>query len=183
MTAGGKRVADALAEQKALLDQAASEQAQLELLEPLTPLEMAEAQEALGENAGRLAVMREARRRRGRPKGVRNKRTDDFVKYASQFGVDPARVLMEIASTDPEVLVERSAAMDPVKKRLAYGEAQSMRIRAAETLMPYFHGKKPLQVDMNFSGLSDLVIAGVTHSEAEVQSIIEADFTALEGDE
>lgn len=146
-----------LAEAKALVDAAAADEAeQLDLLaEPISAEEMAEAHERLGPKAGPLTVLREAReeRKRGRTPGSRNRRTDDFVRYASQFGSDPAVVLMQIASTPEEVAVERSAAMDPVKRRLSWGDARAMRVRAAEALLPYFHGKQPVRVDATIRGV------------------------------
>ncbi|PTR07878.1 MULTISPECIES: hypothetical protein [unclassified Novosphingobium] len=181
---GGKVEAGALIEQsKALVDAAAAEEQQLSMLEPVTPEEMAIAREELGGEAGRLTVLRHARAtRRGRPAGVKNRRTEDFRKYILGFGQDPAITLMQIQNTDPEILVERSAEMDPVKRRMSYGDAQQLRVRCAEALMPFIHSKQPVAVDMNFSGLSDLVIAGVTHSEAQVQDIIEGDFMPLDDD-
>lgn len=172
MNPGGKIDAEKLvSDSKALIEGAAVEEEQLSLIDPLTPIEMAEAQERLGPEAPRLAVMREARATRGRPRGVKNRRTDDFRRYILQFGQDPAITLMQIQSSDPEVLVERSAAMDPPKKRLSYGEAQSMRIRAAETLMPFIHSKQAA-VDQNGETVAPLIIAGSTHTVAQVQDII-----------
>lgn len=179
---GGKVEAGALIEQsKALVDAATDEERQLSMLEPVTPEEMEIAREQLGGEAGHLTVLRHARsNRRGRPAGVKNKRTEDFRKYILGFGQDPAITLMQIQATDPEVLVERSAAMDPAKRRMSYGDAQQLRVRCAEALMPFIHSKQPVAVDMNFTGLSDLVIAGVTHSDAQVQDIIEGDFLPLD---
>lgn len=167
---GGKTVADQLvAQSKALFEAAAAEQEQLDLLDPISPEEMALAQEELGPNAGNIAVLQHARaKKKGRPLGSRNKRTDDFAAYILQFGHDPARTLMEIQSTAPEMLVERSRQLDPVKRRLAYGDAQALRVRCAEALMPYLHGKKPVTVDANIRGvmvveeLGDTVARGVT---------------------
>ena len=167
---------------KALIDGAAAEEEQLSLLDPVLPIEAAEAQERLGPLAGRLAVLQEARRVRGRPKGVKNRRTDDFRRYIMQFGQDPAITLMQIQSTDPEVLVERSAAMDPTKKRLSYGEAQSLRVRCAETLMPFIHSKQAA-VDQNGETVAPLIIAGTTHTNAQVQDIINGQALDADWDE
>lgn len=173
---------------KAAVDQAqqqlaerAAEEEQLSLLDPLTAEEIHEAREAIGSGAGMVTVLQEARKRRaGRPKGVRNKRTDDFARYIAQFGQDPAITLMQIQSTTPEELVNRSEMLDPVKRRMSYGDAQALRVRCAEALMPYIHSKKPVAVDMTFSGVSDLYIEGVTHSSAEMADIIDADFMPLD---
>lgn len=138
---------------KAVTNAAAAEAQQLDLLEPLTAEELHDASEALGPNAGLVAVQREARAKRGRPRGARNKRTDDFAKYISQFGRDPAVTLMEIQSTPPEELVARSQLLDPLKRRLSFGDAQSLRVRCAEALMPYMNSKKPIAVDATIRGV------------------------------
>ncbi len=152
---GGKGAAQQLVDDaKALVEAAAAEERQLDLLDPITPEEMVEAQEALGPNAGALAVLRHAREtRRGRPLGSKNRRTDDFERYISQFGSDPAIALTRIHSSTPEMLVERSRQLDPPKRRLSYGDAQSMIIRAAEAMMPFRHSKKPVAVDHTVRGV------------------------------
>jgi hypothetical protein len=156
--AGGKAVLeDAAAETKRLLDEAAAaeREQQMELLEPLSAEELADAQEELGPRAKPLAVLRHAREKRavGRPKGARNRRTKDMVAYLSQFGPDPAVVMMRIMADSEEAMVERSRAIDPVKRQLSWGDARAMRIRCAETMQPYFHGKQPVQVDATVRGV------------------------------
>lgn len=165
---------------------------QLSLLDPVSPEEMVEAREELGPDAGHMSVLRLAReRRRGRPKGAKNKRTDDLAKYLLQFGEDPLVGAIRLASTPPEVLIEASKqekvhsfskAGDPrlVIERMTYAEANALIMRARELIAPYIHGKKPVQLVHDFSGLKDLVIEGVTHSREEVQDIVEADFVAIE---
>lgn len=151
----GKAVAeDLLADAKRLLEDARIEEQQLDLLEPISSEEMQLAQDALGPRAGRMAVLQQARAsRRGRPKGARNKRSDDFAAYLSQFGPDPAVVLAQIVGTPEEVMVERSAAMDPAKRRMSFGDARAIRVRCAEALMPYYHGKVPVKIDATIRGV------------------------------
>jgi hypothetical protein len=172
---------------------------QMDLLEPITPEEMVEAREELGAEAGRLTLLRHAReKRRGRPKGARNKRTDDLAKYLLQFGEDPLVGAMRLATTQPEVLIEASTreftdvrtvgsgehAKVVVTKydapTMSYPDAHALIMRARELVAPYIHGKKPVQLVHDFSGLKDLVIEGVTHSREEVEDIVEADFIAIE---
>lgn len=161
-----KVMGDALADAKALVEGAAAETSeQLELLGEVTPEDMVEAREILGPDAGRLAVVREARRlQRGRPKGARNKRTDDFARYLLSFGQHPAITMMQIQSTPPELLIEASQQEkvhsfskngDPrvVIERMTYADAQSLRIRCAEGLMPYLESKKPVAVDATIRGV------------------------------
>jgi hypothetical protein len=127
---------------------------------------MAEAREALGPEAGRLAVLRHAReiRGRGRPKGSRNKRTDDFARYILSFGQDPAVTMMQIQATPPEALIQASeqekvhsfrkdGAANIVTERMSYEQAQSLRIRCAEALMPFIHQKKPVAIDHTIRGV------------------------------
>jgi hypothetical protein len=136
----------------------------LELLETPSPEEIAEAREELGPDAGGLSVVRQARAKRGagRPLGVRNRRTDDFEKYILGFGQDPAITMMQIQATPPEVLIEASRrtvkkvvkdSFVEVEEALSYGEAQSLRIRCAEGLMPYVHSKKPVAIDARILGV------------------------------
>lgn len=164
---------------------------QLDMLDPVTPEEMAEARERLGPQAGRLSVLRDARdSKRGRPPGARNKRTDDFARYILSFGQHPAVTMMQIQATPPEILIQaseqpkvhsfqRDGTANIVTERLTYAEAQSLRIRCAEGLLPYLESKKPVAVDMTFSGISDLIIAGETHSDEEVRDILEAEFAEV----
>lgn len=192
-TGDAKLVADVMSDAKSMLTAAEAEEArQLDMLAP-TAEEMVEAREALGPAAGKMAVLREARNRRGRPKGSKNRRTDDLARYLLGFGQHPAITMMQIQSTPPEVLIEASKQEkvhsfsklgEPriVIERLTYSEAQSLRIRCAEGLMPYFESKKPVAVDMTFSGVADLIIEGVTHSREEVADIVDADFLDLDGE-
>lgn len=161
---GDAAIAKAVVDQaKELLGEASAEAEQLDLLEQPTPEEIAEARELLGPEAGRLTVVRHARDvRRGRPAGSRNKRTDDFARYISQFGQDPAITMMQIQSTPPEVLMEASTrtVTKVIKDRLvtyeeamSYQEAQSLRIRCAEGLMPFIHSKKPVAIDARILGV------------------------------
>lgn len=152
---GGKVVAnDALAAAKAEFEAAASEEQQLNLLEPLTAEELDDAREAMGPGAGLVSVMKEARKRRaGRTPGARNRRTEDFARYISQFGQDPAITLMQIQSTPTEELVARSKLLDVPKRQMSYADAESLRIRCAEALMPYIHSKKPVAVDATVRGV------------------------------
>lgn len=144
----------AVAEARSLLAGAAAEEEQLDLLEPLTAAELDDVRQELGAGAGLVTVMRVAReRRQGRPKGSRNKRTDDFARYIGQFGQDPAITLMQIQSTPTEELVARSRLLDLPKRQMSYADAESLRIRCAEALLPYIHSKKPVAIDATIRGV------------------------------
>lgn len=189
-------VAAAVADAKELISQAQPPAAeQLSLLdEAPTVEEMAEAKEQLqrqGLPDGHLDIMREARRS-GRRKGSRNRRTDDLAKYLLQFGKHPAITLMELQSAPALALVElsrkrvkrvtRSGNVVEVDEEMSIAEAYSLKARAAAELMPYFESKRPVAVDMTFSGVSDLIIAGVTHSETEMRDLIDAEFMEVPDD-
>lgn len=163
---GDAAVAKAIVDQaKELLADASADAEQLELLAVPTAEEMAEAREELGPGAGRLTVLRHAReKRRGRPAGARNKRTDDFARYILSFGQDPAITLMEIQSTPEEAMMEASvrefkevtssgAIITYTAPTLNYEAARSLRIRCAEALMPFIHSKKPVAIDATIRGV------------------------------
>ena len=192
-TGDAKVAADVVADAKRLLDAEQAEQEQLDLLAPVSAEEMVEARQELGTGAGRMAVLRHARekRGRGRPPGSRNKRTDDFARYLLGFGQHPAITMMQIQSTQPEMLIEASkqekvhsfnkfGEANVVVERMTYAEAQSLRIRCAENLLPYLESKKPVAVDMTFNGVADLMIEGVTHSRDEMQDMIEGEYLPVD---
>ena len=189
-------MSEALDQAKDLVATARVEAEQLDMLNP-TPEEILEARERLGPLAGNMAALREARtRQRGRPKNAKNKRTDDFARYLLQFGQHPSITMMQVQATPPEVLVENSRRtvskvlkggkdrddkiVQVVEETLTYEAAQSLRIRCAEGLLPYLESKKPVAVDMTFSGVADLMIEGVTHSAEEMRDIVDADFLPVD---
>ena len=176
---------DAVRAAKALVEAPGAQAEQLQFLP--TPEDMMEAQAVLREgNRGDINqrdVLAEARRGGGRKPGSRNRRTDDFSRWILSLGQHPAVTLMKIQSTPPEVLVERSAAMDPAKRRMSYGDAQNLIARCADILLPYIEGKKPIAIDLNTKGDFNLLIPGVNiapedaHAMATGQFVLEAEFT------
>lgn len=176
----GKGVAEQLVGQsKTLVEQSRRREEQLGMFDPVTPEEMADAQGRLGPNAGNMAVLQEARRGRGRPKNSRNKRSSDFAAFILSHGTHPAITMMQIQSTPPEVLVERSRQIDPVKRRLSYGDAQALRVRCAEGLLPYIESKKPVAVELDAKGDFNLLIPGVNISPDDADAMAAGTFTFL----
>jgi hypothetical protein len=167
---------DLVREGKALIEQARGREQQLALLEPVSPEEMQRAREDLGPKVGELTVLEHARKGRGRPKGVRNRRTEDFRRYILGFGRHPALTMMEIQNTAPEVLIERSKMLDPPKRRLSYGDAQQLRLRAAEGLMPFIESKQPVAVELTADGDFNLIIPGLNVTEADAAAAADGSF-------
>ena len=161
--------------------------AQQELIEPLSQDDLFDARQELGPDAGNVAVLAHARARRaGRPKGARNRRSEDLEKYLRPMGPDPLVNAYIIAGSDPYVLMENSRRIvqkvlkngDVVKveESMSFQEAMALIARYSEMVLPYIHQKKPVQVDATIRHDGDLIIAGETHSVAETASIIEAEF-------
>lgn len=184
---GNKTLTDGiLREAQKLVDSGRATQQQLELTDPLTAEEIFAAKVSLGFGAGLVSIMAEARKAKGRRPGARNRRNDDFVRYISQFGQDPAITLMQIQSTPPEELVARSHMLDPEKRRMSYADAQGLRTRCAEALLPYMHSKMPLSVELGEAGDFNLLIPGTNISiddaalAASGQFVLEAEFTDVD---
>lgn len=154
-------------------DLLASERArQLDLLAVPDAADVVAAREELGVFADREVVLQSARRR-GRPPGAVNKRTGDFAKWLLGFGPHPAVTMMRIQGMRTEDLAKIINAK-PI-------EALDRQIRCATELLPYLEGKQPIAIDINakLEGLGTLVIAGVTHSEAEVAEILAGEFVEV----
>lgn len=182
-TASGDRAImdEAMRDAMALVTAAAAEEEQLDMLDPLSSEELVEAQEALGPCAGRLAVVRQARAaRRGRPKGARNKRTDDLVAYLSQFGPDPLVAAMRIIAEEEEMMVQRSRDNGDGKRTMTFGEARATRMRMIELAARYWHSPKPVAVDHSFSGVGDMYIDGVNHVTMSAENIADAEFLPVD---
>lgn len=170
---------DALRDAKGQVERAGASQAeQLEFLP--TPEEMSEAHHVLSQDTRNAPksrdVLAEARRRGGRKPGSRNRRTDDFSRWILSHGQHPAVTLMQISTTPPEVLVERSAAMDSPKRRMSYGDAQNLRARCADILLPYIEGKKPIAVEIGVNGDFNLLIPGLNISEDDARLAADGQF-------
>lgn len=181
---------------KAIVDQARpdaevrrADREQLQFLDPISADEIFSAQEALGGSKPLVEVLREAKKgRAGRKPGSRNRRTDDFARYIRQFGQDPAITLMQIQSTSAEELVARSQLIDTVKRQMSLADAMALRARCAAELMPYLHGKKPIEIDVGLNGDFNLLIPGINISPADAQKaadgqfVLEADYEDIDGE-
>lgn len=181
----GRAIMDNAREQ---LDAERAQAEQLDFLEPITPEDVWDARQDLGPDADYLDVTKAAReRKRGRPQGSRNRRTDDLERFLLSHGQHPAVTLMQIQSTAPEVLMEASKRRkvhsfqkdgkpNVVIEHMTYEAAQSLRARCADILMPYLVGKKPIAIDMTLRDVGDLIIEGVTHTAEEIEGIVDAEY-------
>lgn len=91
-------------------------------------------------------------RRRGRKPGAKNRRTADFERYMLQFGPHPGIVLMRTMARPVEMLAAELGC--------SASEAKDKQLRCAAELMPYFVGKKPIDVNVNANGHMTLIIGG-----------------------
>jgi hypothetical protein len=94
-----------------------------------------------GVAAGGPIAAGEPARKRGRPKGSRNRRSEELIRWVLAKHQHPLLTLAE-TYTKP---VEELARELNVKK----GEAMALKVRCAVEALPYFESKKPvsLQVD------------------------------------
>lgn len=99
------------------------------------------------------ALEAQGQARLGRPKGARNRKTAEVQAYYLARGYrDPLLILAEIANADPLALAKliggkgaKRAALDAIRG-------------AAGELMPYFHGKMPVKVEVEGGLLPVLAI-------------------------
>lgn len=119
-----------------------------------------------------------ARKRIGRPAGARNKRDADAERwYFAKGFVDPLQRLGELVSEDPRVLQAWFAehagfdSDDKLRTPPSLLEVVRMQIAAAGELMPYLHGKKPLEVVVGDERLPMLMIDLGTNQLAEGRAI------------
>jgi hypothetical protein len=86
----------------------------------------------------------------GRPKGARNRRTQEFIDdMLAITGKSPGEVLARRMVEDPIVLAKRL--------NIAVEEADKRIHQAAEALLPYFHQKLPQAIELD-RGVVDLII-------------------------
>lgn len=96
----------------------------------------------------------ESNGRAGRPVGAVNKRSDSLKRYILGLGFKhPAIVLADIASASVPQLRRQVAG-------LKAGEALSLKVRAAEALMPYFEQKLPTAIELPPNDRRPVLIIG-----------------------
>lgn len=93
------------------------------------------------------------KRGRGRPPGATNKRTEAWVDYLLARYQSPLVVLAEIYAR-PVAVLAAELGCDKL-------EAFRMQLSAAEKLAPYVHAKQPVAIQIDPSGVVNLVIQTV----------------------
>lgn len=91
-------------------------------------------------------------RRPGRPAGALNRKTrvlGDYLRSLTSYR-DPALILAEAASRTPEEIATQLGCTKY--------EAEKLRLGCAEALMPYLHGKMPVELQIEDSRLPVLMI-------------------------
>lgn len=156
---------EALDGARSAFDQAVADAAgeQLPLLDDGPDLGMSEQHLGLGDAAEIYAIAEERgqgladavqeARRRGRKPGAKNRRTGDFARYLLQFGPHPGVAMMRTVARPVELL---SAELG-----CSLYEAAQLQTRCQAELLPYFEGKKPVDVNVNTNGHMTLIMAGV----------------------
>lgn len=86
----------------------------------------------------------------GRPPGARNRRTEEWVEYLGNKGRLPLEVLHELYNKP----------LDELKAELGCSSLEAMQERrhAAVAALPYLHQKMPIALDVDQSGVVQLVI-------------------------
>jgi hypothetical protein len=139
---------------------------------PLLPLRDAHQLDMLAEEAGSASVQYThvglAQRGRGRPAGVRNKRTEEVRGYLLSRYAHPLEVLAQFYSRPVDAL---AAELSCTKKEAAF-----LQVRAAAEVAPFLEGKMPISVDLTTRGDFNLLIPGVNITQAEARQAAEGDF-------
>jgi hypothetical protein len=96
---------------------------------------------------------------RGRPKGAKNRKSQQLAKYFIEKYGDPLDALGEIINTPIDLIYEQMVLAQGGEfknKRVTGRDALEFRQRAIMDVMPYIHGKQPIAIDVN--GKADAVI-------------------------
>lgn len=101
----------------------------------------------------------------GRPRGARNRKSEAFEKWYFAKGYkDPAQFLGELITADPIALGQAIGGATRL-------EVLNLQKAAAAELMPYLHGKKPIDVNVTGELLPTLIIAAGTNQLDQAQQI------------
>lgn len=117
---------------------------------------------------GRMAT----RRGPGRPRGARNRSTDEMVEHIKATGRDPLLVLRDWANADVLELARHLScnALDAAKLQMA----------AVRELAPYVHSKKPVAIQGAEDGFTLVVGSIQTTAQAGSATTIDLDWESVE---
>lgn len=102
-----------------------------------------------------------ARRGPGRPKGSKNKRTEDWTDFILRHYPSPLEALARIYSMSAQQLADELKCT-----RL---EAIKVQASAAMALLPYMHSKQPIAVEIDSKGVVTLVVTGAQPGDQVVR--------------
>lgn len=92
----------------------------------------------------------------GRPKGARNRNTEEVRKYVQAMGADPVMAAARVVAAGPAFVMEQARAMKP-GSGMDPDKAWAIWARMVEFLGPYTHSKQPVQIDAGGDGQRTLV--------------------------
>lgn len=103
----------------------------------------------------------------GRPKGARNKSTEQWRQYLLGRYRSPLVGLLEIASRSPKDLAKELGLYERVpigggeyEDRLATGDAFRAQIEAMRAALPYLHSKAPAELQVTGDGRRGVFVLG-----------------------
>lgn len=107
-------------------------------------------------------------RRAGRPRGARNRRTAEMVRYLTEArGLKtPLEFLVEMFNEAPAEVARRMGLFG-AEGGLATAEAAKMQVQAAIAALPYMHAKQPVALQAVGKTAGMLILPGDDGAEAE----------------
>lgn len=101
----------------------------------------------------------------GRPKGSRNKNTEEMRRWLLGRYRSPLEVMAETFSRSMVDLAKELGWQDPSPTQLL--EILKLQLQCAKELAPYVHSKQPQAVDLGDQGLVQLIINTGAHGAAQ----------------
>ncbi len=149
---------------------------------PLLPLRDADQLDLLADGGEvKIHHVHAAERGRGRPTGVRNKRTEEVRSYILRRYAHPLEFLAQVWSRPVDML---ASELNCTKKEAAF-----LQVRAAGEGLPYLEGKMPIAIDLTAKGDFNLLIPGINITHEDAALALTGDFIpydeyseALEGE-
>lgn len=118
--------------------------------DPAAPPAPAAEQLALLPGEGETAAAEVVERGAGRPKGSKNRRTEEWTRYVTARYGSPLEALAKVMQGGPEELA-RKLGVDLV-------EGFDRWVRVTEALLPYLHGKQPTAVTVDGAAPAPVVL-------------------------